>query len=339
MIKVLVVDDSSFMRKSISYILKSDPEIDVAGAVDNGEEALRQVKVLHPDVVLLDIAMPQMDGLTALTHIMAQCPTPVLILSGLDKKDVSVILKSLQLGAVDYIQKPAGLISYDIDDIKNEIITKVHIAAKAKVSMIEQPVAAKSCANKKNKKKAKKKIVVIGASTGGPKAIAKVLSGITQKISAGILIIQHMSKEFTPFFSEQLKLECALNISEARDNDSICPGSVYVAPGGFQTGIFDDGVKKRIELSDMTLKMQSIDYTMRSAVKVYGGDIVGVLLTGMGSDGAEGLKAIKNAGGSTIAEDESTCVIFGMPRAAIELGCVDTVVPLPQVAETIMRMI
>jgi two-component system, chemotaxis family, protein-glutamate methylesterase/glutaminase len=339
MIKVLVVDDSSFMRKSISYMLKTDPAIDIVDTADNGEDALLKVKELHPDVVLLDIAMPMMDGLTALTHIMAECPTPVLILSGIDKKDVSVVLKSLRLGAVDYIQKPTGVISYDIDEIKDEIITKVYIASRANVSMIEPCLPEESYATRKAKQTARKRIVIIGASTGGPKATTTVLSGIPNTISAGIVIIQHMRKEFTPFFSEQLKLECPLKISEAKDNDLIGPGKAFVAPGGFQTSIEKDGMYERIRLSNGAVKLQSIDYTMKSAVRVYGGDIVGVLLTGMGSDGAKGLKAIKDAGGSTIAEDESTCVIFGMPKAAIELGCVDTVVPLHKIAKTIMRMI
>ena len=336
MIKVLVVDDSSFMRKSISYMLKTDTAIDVVDTAGNGEEALQKVQELHPDVVLLDIAMPMMDGLTALTHIMAECPTPVLILSGMD---VSVILKSLRLGAVDYIQKPAGVISYDIDEIKDEIITKVHIASRANVSMIEPSIPEEPYMTGKAKHAARKRIVIIGASTGGPKATTTVLSGIPDTISAGIVIVQHMRKEFTPFFSEQLKLECPLNISEAKDNDLIGAGRVFVAPGGFQTGIEKDGMYKRIRLTNGAVKLQSIDYTMESAVRVYGGDIVGVLLTGMGSDGAKGLKAIKDAGGSTIAEDESTCVIFGMPKAAIGLGCVDIVAPLHKIAKTIMGMI
>jgi two-component system, chemotaxis family, protein-glutamate methylesterase/glutaminase len=148
-----------------------------------------------------------------------------------------------------------------------------------------------------------------------------------------------MSKEFTPFFSEQLKTECPLNISEAKDNDLIVPGRVLIAPGGFQTGIEEDGMNARIRLGSSDEKLQSIDYTMKCAVSVYGRDIVGVLLTGMGSDGAEGLKAIRDAGGSTIAQDKSTCVIFGMPKAAIELGCVDTVAPLQKISKVIMRMV
>jgi len=339
MIRVLVVDDSSFMRKSISYILKTDSAIEVVDTADNGAQALQKIKDLHPDVVLLDIAMPTMDGHTALIRIMAECPTPVLILSGVDIKNMSVVLKSLQFGAVDYIRKPTGTISYAIDEIKDEIIAKVHIAAKANVRKIEPCLAEEAYVLREDKQAVREKIVIIGASTGGPKATATVLSDIPHSISAGIVIVQHMDKVFTALFAEQLKWECALDVSEAEDNDIIAPGRVFVAPGGAQTAIEADGLHKRIKLSNKAAKLQSIDYTMISAVRVYGKDVVGVLLTGMGSDGAKGLKTIKDAGGSTIAEDESSCVVFGMPKAAIEMGCVDTVVPLQRIAKTIMRMI
>ena len=339
MIRVLVVDDSSFMRKSISYLLKTDPAIDVVDTADNGEEAVRKVKECRPDVVLLDIAMPMMDGLVALTHIMAECPTPVLILSGVDKRDMTVVLKSLQLGAVDYIQKTKGEISYDIDIIKDEIIKKVHMAAKAHVSRMEFRLPEESYVVRKGKRATGKRMVVIGASTGGPKANAIVLSGIPSSISAGILVVQHMDRAFTPFFAAHLNGECSLSVSSAQDNDIISPGRVFVAPGGVQTGIIEDSMHKRIRLSNKPGKLQSIDYTMESAVRAYGGDVVGVLLTGMGSDGAKGLQAIKEAGGSTIAEDESTCVVFGMPMAAIALGCVDQVAPLQDIAKTIMEIV
>lgn len=339
MIRVLIVDDSSFMRKSISYLLKTDPAIDVVDTADNGEEAVLKVKEHRPDVVLLDIAMPMMDGLDALTHIMAECPTPVLILSGVDKRDMTVVLKSLRLGAVDYIQKTKGEISYDIDMIRDEIINKVHIAAKAHVSRIGYSMPEESYVLGKGKKAAGKKMVVIGASTGGPNATAVVLSGIPSSVTACILVVQHMDKEFTPFFAAHLKGECSLNVSLAKDNDIINPGNIFVAPGGVQTGIIEDGMHKRIRLSGKPGKLQSIDYTMESAVMAYGGDVVGVLLTGMGSDGAKGLQAISKAGGTTIVQDESTCVVFGMPKAAIALECVDTVAPLQDIAKTIMKVI
>ncbi|MBU1053625.1 MAG: chemotaxis-specific protein-glutamate methyltransferase CheB [Proteobacteria bacterium] len=339
MIRVLIVDDSSFMRKSISYLLKTDPLIDVVDTADNGEAAVLKVKEHRPDVVLLDIAMPMMDGLVALTHIMDKCPTPVLILSGVDKRDMTVVLKSLRLGAVDYIQKTKGEVSYDIDIIKDEIINKVHMAAKAHVSRIKYSLPEESYEIREGKKATGKKMVVIGASTGGPNANAIVLSGIHSSIAAGILVVQHMDKNFTPFFAAHLNGECSLNVSLAEDNDIISPGRVFVAPGEVQTGIIEDGIHKRIKLSGKPGKLQSIDYTMESVVKAYGEDVVGVLLTGMGSDGAKGLQAIRKAGGSTIVQDESTCVVFGMPKAAIALGCVDTVAPLQDIAKTIMKVV
>jgi two-component system chemotaxis response regulator CheB len=339
MIRVLIVDDSSFMRKSISYLLKTDPGIEVVGTADNGEEAVRKVTECRPDVVLLDIAMPMMDGLVALTHIMAEFPTPVLILSGVDKKDFSVVLKSLRLGAVDYIQKTKGEISYDIDKIRGEIITKVHMAAKSHVGRIEPGLPGESYVIRKSKKAAGKRIVIIGASTGGPKATAIVLAGLPHTLPAAIMVVQHMGKEFATFFAEQLNDECPLAVSLAEDNDIISPGRVFVAPGGVQTGIIEDGMHKRIKLSAKDDKIQSIDYTIESAVRAYSGEVVGVLLTGMGNDGAKGLRAIKKAGGNTIVENESTCVIFGMPKAAIEMGCVDAVRPLQDIAKTIMEMV
>lgn len=339
MIRVLIVDDSSFMRKSISYLLKTDPMIHVVDTAENGEEAVRKVKECRPDVVLLDIAMPMMDGLVALAHIMADCPTPVLILSGVDKRDMGVVLKSLGLGAVDYIRKPKGEISYDIERIKDEIINKVHIAATAHVQRRESRPPEESYLIQKGKRATGGRMVVIGASTGGPNANAVVLSGIPSSISAGILVVQHMDRAFTPFFAAHLNGECSLNVSSAEENDIITPGRVFVAPGGVQTGIVADGMNKKIRLGGKPERLQSIDYTMRSAVRAYGSDVVGVLLTGMGSDGARGLQAIKEAGGTTIAEDESTCVVFGMPKAAIELGCVDTVAPLQHIAKTIMEFV
>jgi two-component system, chemotaxis family, protein-glutamate methylesterase/glutaminase len=339
MIKVLIVDDSSFMRKSISYLLKTDPLIDVVDTADNGEEAVRKVKERRPDVVLLDIAMPMMDGLVALTHIMAECPTPVLILSGVDKRDMSVVLQSLRLGAVDYIRKTAGEISYDIELIRDEIVAKVHMAAQAHVVKMEPRLPEESYVTRKGRMATGKRMVVIGASTGGPQANAIVLAGIPASISAAILVVQHMDRAFTPFFAAHLNGECALKVSSAKQHDIIAPGQVFVAPGGVQTGIMEDGPKKRIQLSGKSGALQSIDFTMESAVMAYGSDVLGVLLTGMGSDGARGLQAIREAGGTTIAEDESTCVVFGMPKAAIALGCVDRVAPLQDIAKTIMEFV
>lgn len=336
MIKALVVDDSSFMRKAITHILESDEVIKVADYASNGEEAVKKVKELHPDVVLLDIEMPLMDGLTALSHIMAECPVPVLILSGLDKRHPSVILKSLKLGAVDYISKPSGVISYDIDNLREEMITKTHIVSTARVKKMPMSVPEESFALHRGKAASLKKLVVIGASTGGPNAVTAVLSGIPAALSAALLVVQHMTDDFIPHFADQLRWTSHHEVSVAQDGEPLRPGKVLLAPGGRNVTV-SRGWK--IELGRESVRIPSIDQAMISAAAAYGKDVLGVLMTGIGSDGAQGLKAIKEAGGSTMAEDESTCVIFGMPKAAIELGCVDEIVPLDKIAAQIMRMI
>lgn len=342
LVKVLVVDDSSFMRKSLTHILEADRSIEVVDTAADGEDAMRKVKRHSPDVVLLDIEMPVMDGLTALAHIMAECPTPVLMLSALNKRDAAIAIKSLEHGAVDFIPKPSGVISYDIEELSNEIIGKVKLAADVNVHKLALHLPKEPYQRPWSKPLRRKDIVVIGASTGGPKAVANVLSHLPRDISTAILVVQHMSPEFVPSFVDRLQWGCSLNISTARKGEVIGAGQALVAPGGYHTMIVPNGDTRKIRLSrkvSPNTAMPSIDYAMESAAKAYGQSTLGVLLTGLGSDGARGLEAIKEAGGNTIAEDQSTCVVFGMPKAAIELGCVDEVVPLPQIAQTILRMI
>lgn len=342
MIRALIVDDSSFMRKAIRYILESDGSIEVVDTASNGKEAIEKIKLLHPDVVLLDIEMPIMDGLSALAHIMAKCPTPVLMLSGLADRDATLAIKSLEYGAVDFIPKPSGVISYDIDKAGNEIISKVKVAASVHVHKIDRHLQEKTFMLRAPALAIRKEIVVIGASTGGPRAISKVLSGLPREISASIIVVQHMDPHFVPSFVERLRWESLLNISLAQNREKILPGRVYVAPGGNHMGIEVDGETKRFGFSSQVFKHTgppSIDYAMESAADVYGEDVIGVLLTGMGMDGARGMKAIKDAGGYTIAQDESTSVVFGMPKVAIETGCIDKVVSLPNIAQAILKMI
>jgi two-component system, chemotaxis family, protein-glutamate methylesterase/glutaminase len=341
MIRVLIVDDSSFMRKSLTHILESDPAIQVAATAENGESAVTITKQIKPDVILLDIEMPVMDGLTALAHIMAECPTPVVMLSAINKRDATIAIKSLEYGAVDFIPKPSGVISYDIETTAREI--KAKVLAAAAVTVFHRPLAVPdtSTLHPMKRKLPKKEIVVIGASTGGPKALITILSALPHRISPAILIVQHMDPQFLISFVERLQWATSLNVTLAEDLEIIKSGHVYVAPGGCNTIIVRKGLDRMIRLQAKTAESDlspSIDQAMISAAG-YNGNALGVLLTGMGSDGALGMKAIKDAGGSTMAEDQSTCVIFGMPKAAIELGCVDVVVPLPFIARTIMEMV
>lgn len=350
MIRVLVVDDSSFMRKSLTHILTSDSSIDVIDTASNGEEAIRKVKQLNPDVVLLDIAMPVMDGLTALIHIMKEHPTPVLVVSGV--KDSKIAIKSLESGAVDFIKKPSGTISYDIEKIKDEIIFKVKGASGVNVKKLmiyaAQPPSPAGRTTSlspplvRGEEKGGKEIIVIGASTGGPRAITHVLSGIPGNISAAILIAQHMAPEFIPSFVERLQWVSNLDVSIAGEGDVIVPGRVFVSEGDSNALIERDRNYIKIHFNKEAPPhsiFPSIDFAMESAGDVFGEKSLGVLLTGMGHDGAEGMKAIKDAGGGTIAEDESTCVVFGMPKAAIEKGVVDEVLPLNEIAGAIVRRI
>lgn len=336
MIKVLVVDDSNFMRKALTQILESDPDITVLDTAGNGEEAIRKVKELCPDVVLLDIIMPVMDGITALGHIMVECPTPVLMLSALGKKDTTIAIKSIEFGAVDFIPKPAGEISYDIEMMRNELIAKVKVAAQVNVQKLSFQKWVKSFKPERLKRK-RKKLIMIGASTGGPRAVTRILSDLPAGIDPAIIVVIHMHPEFIRSFVDRLQKDLHLDISIAKKDDIITSGKVFFAPGGCHMVIAKKGKTRRIIFNwKAAPSMPSIDYAMESAAQAYGDETLGVLLTGVGNDGAGGMKAIKEAGGRTIAEDESTCIVFGMPKAAIELGCVDEVVKLPQMAQAIL---
>lgn len=340
MIRALIVDDSSFMRKALKYILESDKTIEVVGTASDGEEAIRRVKQLHPDVVLLDVAMPVMDGLTALAHIIAERPVPVVVLSGI--KDARIAIKSLEQGAVDFIRKPSGVISYDIDAMKGEIVAKVKTAAAVDVRKLRapRPPAARPAAAAGRAEG--RRLVVIGASTGGPMAVANILSAIPAGLRAAILIVQHMEPDFVPAFIERLRWISPLKIAMADEGDAVLPGRVLVAPGGCSAIVTGPAENAQIRLTrkdSLHWVLPSVDFAMESAAGVFRTDVLGVLLSGMGSDGAKGMMAIRKAGGGTIVQNEASCVVFGMPRAAIALGCVDEILPLDRLAERIMAWI
>lgn len=345
MIRVLIVDDSSFMRASLTHLLSSDRALEIAGTAEDGLEAIEKVRLLRPDVVLLDIEMPRMDGLTALAYLMAEYPVPVVVLSGLAEKDARIAIKALAHGAVDFIPKPSGVISYDIEKIRDEIVSKVKTAAGVDVRKIALALPGEIYQRPWHKTETQKELVVIGASTGGPRAVESVLSGLSRSISAAVLVVQHINSEFIPYFAERLKWSCRLEVELAREGELITPGRVMVAPADCNTGLEADMSENRIKRIRLKRELQqdvvapSIDYTMKAAADAYGDAALGVLLTGIGSDGAEGMLEIKKAGGSTIAEDESTCVVYGMPKAAIELEAVDHIIPLPMIAAAIMRMV
>ena len=340
-VRVLIADDSSFMRKALTHILKADASIEVVDVASDGEEAFDKVLKWRPHVILLDIQMPRVDGLAALKRIMAEAPTPVIVLSGLDHTDMGVALKSLEFGAVDFISKPSGTTSYDIDEISAEIIAKVRVAAGADVAKLAYCSPKRTMPGSKNKSPRGGKLVVIGASTGGPRAAQEVLSALRQQ-SAAYLLVQHMSEDFVPVLAERLNCVCQMPASIARKGEVITAGHIMVAPGGYQISITARDSRRAVSysrLDKLNFSCPSIDVVMKSAAREYGSEAIGVLLTGVGDDGARGMQAIKQAGGHTIAQDQSTSLIFGMPRAAIELGCVDEVLPLPLIATAISRAI
>lgn len=338
-LRVLVVDDSMFMRRMISDLLKQDAELEVIGAAKNGQEGLEMARQLKPDVITLDVEMPVMDGVTMLQQLMQQQPTPVLMLSSLTKEGAEVTLKCLELGAVDFVTKPSGSISMDIYKISSQIIEKVKAVARARVAVapsVARPVAPPPKPSPLvGRPTADAPLVVIGSSTGGPRALNTVMSSLPIGLHAKVLLVQHMPEGFTRSLAERLDRNSAFSVREAQGGETLQPGVAYLAQGGKHLKLERGG---RIVLTDdppVHGVRPSVDVALLSIAQHYQGPVVVAILTGMGSDGAAGLRTLAAKGAYTIAEDESTCVVFGMPRAAIQTGTVKRVAPLHQIAEAI----
>ncbi|SJZ30194.1 protein-glutamate methylesterase/protein-glutamine glutaminase [Selenihalanaerobacter shriftii] len=348
-IKVLVVDDSAFMRKMISSMLDIKG-IKVIDTARNGKDALNKLKECNPDVITLDVEMPIMNGLEFLHKLMGKKPLPVIMLSSLTEKDSMTTIKALELGAVDFIPKPSGTISLDIDQIENELIKKIKAAAKSTIKRrsINKEGKRNNIINLKNRRKRSlktsniinddEKIIVIGSSTGGPRALKSVISKIPADFNLGILLVQHMPAEFTKSLAKRLNRLSGLEVKEANDGDKIKPGKVLLAPGDYHMLVTKQGKIKLNKDKKVHNIRPAIDLTMESAVQQYGSGVLGVILTGMGKDGTQGLKAIKEAGGYTIAQDKKTSVVYGMPKSAFEAGVVDSVKPLSAISSEIIRL-
>jgi two-component system chemotaxis response regulator CheB len=331
-IKVLVVDDSLLMQKVITDLLESDPQMSVIGTARNGEEALQKIPNLHPDVVTLDIEMPRMNGLTTVRKIMETNPVPVVMISALTQREALLTLKALEFGAVDYVPKPQGQISLNMDTVKDELLTKIKTAASANLIRTQnEPEIQEETAPITSSEK----IITIAASTGGPPALTYVLSHLPSN-TPPILVVQHMPKGVTKLFAEGLNQICKFKVKEAEEGDFVQEGLALVAPGGFHMTVTKDG---RISLNQdppVNYVRPAADVMMISAAEAYGAKNVGVVLTGMGSDGAKGIKAIKEKGGTTIAQNQESCVVFGMPNVAIKTGRVDVIAPLESIPTEIM---
>ncbi|MDT8901313.1 protein-glutamate methylesterase/protein-glutamine glutaminase [Anaeroselena agilis] len=345
MIKVLVVDDSAFMRKVLSDLFAAESDFTVLEPARNGKDAIDKIKRLKPDVVTMDVEMPVMDGISALETIMREIPTPVVMVSSLTREGADATLRALECGAVDFVAKTAGPIS-SIDRIRTEILAKCRAAARANVrQLIRPPAPPKPVPPAPVMPPAfapghDEQIVAIGTSTGGPRALQEILTRLPGNLPCPVVIVQHMPPGFTKSLSDRLNSLSALSVKEAEDGDILKPGLAVIAPGDFHMTLVREGAKTVVRLHQeppIGGHRPSVDPTMEAVARIYGPRAVGVILTGMGADGSRGLKAIKNGRGFTIAEDQSTTVVFGMPKAAIELGIVDKVVPLPGVAGEIVK--
>ncbi|MCW4015389.1 MAG: chemotaxis response regulator protein-glutamate methylesterase [Candidatus Bathyarchaeota archaeon] len=331
-LRVLVVDDSSFMRKIITKMIDSDPQLTVVGTAFDGVNALERIEQLEPDVITLDVNMPRMDGLTTLKEVMKKNPIPVIMLSATTQEGAEITFRALKLGAVDYIQKPSGQISLDIETVRNELVNKIKTAAKANIVTHEDATYAQL----KTKQQITEKIITIGASTGGPPAIEEILVHLPEN-TPPILIVQHMPVGFTSLFAKRLDRLCSFEVKEAQDGDEIKQGRAIIAQGGYHMTVTGDG---RVQLNSGPTKhgvKPAVDPMMKTIANVYQSQTIGVILTGMGRDGASGMKAIKEKGGKTIAQNEQTCTVYGMPKAAAETINIDKILPLSKIPQQLMK--
>lgn len=352
LVRVLVVDDSAFMRKSLTSMLEEGKQIQVVGVARNGEEAVQQVQQLKPDVVTMDVEMPGMTGLQALQHIMAKHPVPVIMVSSITIEGAQETLQALEWGAVDFVPKQLDGVASKIAEIQKQLVSKVLAARFAGAKLKKVPMTGvarttvmpiKALSSLSVSLTRGTKLIAIGCSTGGPQALFEIMPSIPADCPAGIVLVQHMPKSFTKPFADRLNNLCALEVREAVDGDEIKPGRVLVAPGGMQCRI----VKKSITSSIVKLSPNvenhphapCVDIMMQSVAALYGERSIGVILTGMGHDGLEGMKAIKAAKGRTVAQDEASCVVYGMPKAVVEAGCAEKVVSLSKVVGEIMNMV
>jgi two-component system chemotaxis response regulator CheB len=346
-VRVLVVDDSAFMRSMLCKMLNADPAIAVVDVARNGEEAIAKVAELRPDVVTMDIEMPRMNGLDALSHIMRHFPTPVIMVSSLAQEAAAATMDALERGAVDFVGKPGGSESLNMHQAGPELIEKVRRAAVVSRVRLAAAGAAAPAAPRPAAPVAKpplsqaavrsNMVVAIGASTGGPKALSEVLPSLPGDFPAPILVVQHMPPGFTNALAENLDGLSALRVREARAGDRLEPGLALIAPGNFHMTVRQGGIVALNQEEAVHHVRPAVDVLLRSVAQAYGSKALAVVLTGMGVDGAAGALEVKRQGGRVIAQDEGSCVVYGMPAAVAEAGAADTVAPLSSIAAHIVR--
>lgn len=328
-INILIVDDSAFMRNIIIKMLAENKEFNILGTARDGYDALAKIVELKPDVVTLDIEMPGMGGINVLRRIMATSPVPVIMVSSHTQRGSVSTQEALSMGAVDFVAKPS--LNQDIRSIQEELAKKIMIAAKVNLKSLS--VAQKEKLSFPSIKKFSQcMLVAIGASTGGPRALEKVLKCLPATFSVPIVITQHMPAGFTKAFADRLNGLCSIKVKEAQVGDRLQRGCAYIAPGGFHLEVTPGGLLALNQNPPVEHVRPSVDVMLKSAINVYGGNIIGVILTGMGKDGAASMLALKERGGKTIVQDEQTAVIFSMPNAVIKLNAADTVAPIQDIA-------
>lgn len=340
-VRVLVVDDSAFMRFTISRHLNETPGIVVVGSARDGREALNLIPELQPDVITLDVEMPRLDGLSTLREIMVKFPRPVIMLSSLTTEGAVETVQALTLGAVDFVAKPA--FKANIDSILGEVADKVLRASKAKVwglsKAISTPLRPQTTEKKVRSLLQHEKVVVIGSSTGGPRALNTVIPQLPSNLPAAVVIVQHMPAGFTRSLAERLDAASKVSVKEAEPGDELAAGRCLMAPGGFHLLLDTQGKFTLNQNPPVHGVRPAVDVTMLSITQRYKERVVGVVLTGMGSDGTNGAGLVHGSGGWVIAEAEQTCVVWGMPRSVTEAGFADEVVPLPKIADAIVRAV
>jgi two-component system, chemotaxis family, protein-glutamate methylesterase/glutaminase len=352
--KVLIVDDSAVVRKILSRMLNSDPDIDVVGTASDPYIARGKIKKLHPDVLTLDVEMPRMDGITFLANLMRLHPMPVVMVSSLTDKGAEVTMDALELGAIDFVTKPKIDISHQFEDYAEEIISKVKTAAMARVENLSRRSIsspgngqAADAVNTGLAKLASRKrfkttdsIIAIGASTGGTEAIHKIIVDMPPT-TPGIVITQHIPERFSYIFAKRLNRDSVMTVFEATDGQHIVPGHVYVAPGNRHLSVQRDGARYVCHLDDGPLVNRhkpAVDVLFNSVAENVGRNAIGVILTGMGADGARGMKVMQDSGAKTIAQDENSSVVWGMPGEAVKSGGVDEILPLSKIASALHEM-
>jgi len=343
--RVLIVDDSAFMRRMIAQIVEESGEFEVAGTARNGRDGLRQIDALDPDLITLDVDMPELDGLGALESIMRDTPRPVVMLSaGTTRSGQAATLRALELGAIDFVLKPSGPISLDVTRVAERLLDALRAAASANLDGVRpaSPNELEAAGPESPAFSPATNVVAIAASTGGPRALTAVLTRLPRSLPAAVLIVQHMPAGFTKSFAQRLNLACDMRVDHAEQGDRLTHGRAYVAPGGRHLLVREGASGPVLELDDGPSRWgvrPAADLLFESVAAVFGPAAVAVVLTGMGRDGAEGTRFVRAAGGRAVIQDRATSTIYGMPQAALQLAGADRVSPLAEISRAIAELV